>query len=89
MGMTPSSEWSFRQRNEFPWPARRGGTPRLTAGGAAGCCAVAMEIDAPKRLRVEAVSDRETEMLLHVSDALLVSRIAAVKEWGKLVRKAI
>jgi hypothetical protein len=38
---------------------------------------------------VEAVSDRETEMLLHVSDALLVSRIAAVKEWGKLVRKAI
>jgi hypothetical protein len=48
-----------------------------------------MEVGAPKRLRVEAVSDRETEMLLHVSDALLVSRIAAVKEWGKLVRKAI
>jgi len=89
MGMTPSSEWSFRQRNEFPWPARRGGTPRRTAGGAAGCWAVAMEVGAPKRLRVEAVSDRETEMLLHVSDALLVSRIPCVKERGRPVEKAI
>jgi len=48
-----------------------------------------MEVDAPKRLRVEAVSDRGTEMLFHVSDALLVSRIACVKARGKAARKTI
>src|ERR1700761_9093307 len=41
MGTTPLREWSLRRKNEWPWPARRGGTPRVRAG-AAGLAVVAM-----------------------------------------------
>src|SRR6201992_3713030 len=43
MGTMPVSEWSLRQKKEWPSPARRGWTPRMggVAGGA-GEAAVAM-----------------------------------------------
>src|SRR5580698_7596207 len=48
MGITPNRECSLRQRNDVPWPARSGGTPRLTED-AAGCSAVAMNVSAPQK----------------------------------------
>jgi hypothetical protein len=40
-GIMPLSECSLRSQNEYPWPARRGGTPSWPLMGAAGLAVVA------------------------------------------------
>src|SRR5258708_17979672 len=46
MGTMPEREWSLCQRKEWPWPARRGWTPR-SGGAAGGAGGVAVAMGAP------------------------------------------